>query len=121
MAKTVKDAEEASPSAEEAENIAAIRAGDARLKAEEKKAAENVVEETETMAEAARKANEKKAEKSAVVRAEKARPKVKANERTAAEKADAVTREVQNSTAKAKEAPAANVTTKRQAAKGPGT
>ena len=100
-----------------AEKIAAIRAEEACLKAEDQKAAVKAVKEAEELAEEARKAEEENAEKLVVIRAEEARPKAKPDERTTAEKAGAVTREAHNSAAEAKEAAAANEVTKRQAAK----
>ena len=74
MAKTVKNAE-AAPNAEEAEKISAIRAKEARLKAEGHKASVKAVKGAEEAAEAARKAEEEKAKKPAVFRTVEARPK----------------------------------------------
>ena len=59
MSRAVKDSEEtteAAPNAEEAEKTAAIRAEEARLKAEEQKAAAKAIKEAGEVAEAARKA-----------------------------------------------------------------
>ena len=119
MAGKVKDSEEATeavPNADEAEKIAAVIAEEARLKAEEQRAAVKAVKEAEVVAEAARKAEGGKAEMAAVIRAEEARLKPKAYERTAATKADDARREAQNSTAKATEEAAANEKNKRQVA-----
>ena len=112
----VQDAEtmtKAAPNAEEADKIAATKAEEAQLKAEELKASTKAVKDAEEAAEAALKAEEEKAEGSAVIRAEETRPKAKADEGAATKEVGAVTRFV----AKTAAAAAADEAARHQAAK----